>query len=71
MEDADRNWSLVQTPTGKIINRADAEVLEMDAWVCADPGHYGIYMEPGNCRICGKPRVQRHVAVGFAQKAEA
>jgi len=68
VEDSSSNWDLVQTPSGKIIPRADAEVLETDAWVCEDPGHYGIYMEPGNCRICGKPRIKKHVAVGFREK---
>ncbi|MEM6926970.1 MAG: hypothetical protein AAF602_08590 [Myxococcota bacterium] len=69
MSETDQHWTLVQTPTGKIINRADAEVLETDAYVCEIPGHYGIYMEPGNCRICGRPRVKKHVAVGFKEKA--
>ncbi len=68
MAQADNHWSLVQTPTGKIIDRASSEVLEEDAWVCADSGHYGIYFAAGRCRICGEDRVQKRVPIGFREK---
>ncbi len=62
------HWTLVQTPTGKIIERSQAEVLEAEVYVCQDPGHYGIYFEPGPCRICGEPRVQKVAPIGFKEK---
>ncbi|MBX2803016.1 MAG: hypothetical protein KTR31_35360 [Myxococcales bacterium] len=71
MADTDNHWALVQTPTGKIIERSNSEVLEEEAWVCADSGHYGIYFEPSNCRICGKERVKKKVPIGFREKASA
>jgi len=63
------HWQQVQTPTGKLIARSDSEVLEQESWVCADPGHYGIYREASNCRICGEPRIKKVVPVGFAEKS--
>jgi hypothetical protein len=63
------HWKLVQTTTGKIIERANAEVLEQESYVCEDSGHYGIYPEAGNCRICGRPRVKKVVPVGFREKS--
>lgn len=62
-------WDLVQTPTGKIIPRADSEVLEQESYVCEIPGHYGFYASPGTCRICGKTLVKKMVGVGFKEKA--
>ncbi|HHO54325.1 MAG TPA: hypothetical protein ENK18_26510 [Deltaproteobacteria bacterium] len=69
MASTDNHWTLVQTPTGKIIERAKAEVLEAEAWVCEDPGHYGIYFKPGACRICGKARIKKVVPIGFQERS--
>ena len=68
MSENANHWKLTQTPTGKIIERANAEVLEQESYVCEDAGHYGIYFEPGNCRICGQPRIQKVVPIGFKEK---
>ena len=69
-QDATANhWTLVQTPSGKIIERDNAEVLEAEVYVCEDPGHYGIYHEEGHCRICGKPLIKKSAPIGFKEKA--
>lgn len=68
-QDATSNhWNLIQTTTGKIIERDNAEVMEAEVYVCSDPGHYGIYYEAGVCRICGEPRIQKKAPVGFEEK---
>lgn len=66
----ENHWTLVQTTTGKIIDREAAKVLEAEVYVCKDEGHYGIYFEPGGCRICGEPRVQKVAPIGFTEASE-
>lgn len=68
-EASSNHWKLVQTPTGKIIERSKSEVLEAEVYVCKDPGHYGIYHEPGSCRICGEPRIKKTAPIGFKEIA--
>lgn len=64
---SDNHWDLVQTPTGKVISRANAQVLEEKRYVCAKSEHLGAYVDPGNCRLCGEPRIERTVPVGFKE----
>ena len=60
-------WQTVQLPTGKQIDREQAEQVMAMRYECPDPGHSGGYPEPGECRICGQAMVQAEMMVQWSE----